>query len=124
MNMIRLSGLSFPPLRPVMFGVSAEFQGFQQTVVSNVNVDTSNVSTVNITLKAGEVATSVEVTGAAPLVQTSLGALLQTVDQRTINKLPLNGRKTLALTQSSLTGGLTSGVLSRSGLAAKSASVR
>ncbi len=90
-------GYSSPPLRPVIFNVSAEFQGFQKTVVNNVKVDTSNVSTVNISLKAGDVSTSVEVTGAAPLVQTSSGALQQTVDQRTINELPLNGRNTLEL---------------------------
>ncbi len=90
-------GYSSPPLRPVVFRVTAEFKGFQKTIVNDVKVDTSNITTVNISLKAGDVATSIEVTGAAPLVQTSSGALQQTVNQRAINDLPLNGRNTLAL---------------------------
>ena len=90
-------GYSSPPLRPVIFRVSAEFKGFQKTIVNDVKVDTANVTTVNISLKTGDVATSIEVTGAAPLVQTSSGALQQTVNQRAINDLPLNGRNTLAL---------------------------
>jgi hypothetical protein len=90
-------GFTSPPLRPVVFNVVAEFQGFQKTIVNKVKVDTSNVTTVNINLKTGDVSTSIEVTGAAPLVQTSSGALQQTVDQRTINELPLNGRNTLEL---------------------------
>ncbi|MFN9085029.1 MAG: hypothetical protein ACK5XD_08610, partial [Acidobacteriota bacterium] len=65
--------------------------------MNDVKVDTANVTTVNISLKTGDVATSIEVTGAAPLVQTSSGALQQTVNQRAINDLPLNGRNTLAL---------------------------
>ncbi len=90
-------GYSSPPLRPVTFEVTAEFQGFQKAIVKQVKVDTSNVTTVNISLKAGDVATAIEVSGAAPLVQTSSGALQQTVDQRTINDIPLNGRNTLEL---------------------------
>lgn len=90
-------GYSSPPLRPVVFNVIAESAGFQKTVVNGVKVDTTNVSTVNISLKTGDVSTSIEITGAAPLVQTSSGALQQTVNQRTINELPLNGRNTLEL---------------------------
>lgn len=90
-------GYVSPPLRPVVFQVVVEHKGFQKTVVSGVKVDTANVTTVNISLKTGDVATAIEVTGAAPLVQTSTGALQQTVDQRTINDVPLNGRNTLEL---------------------------
>lgn len=90
-------GYSSPPLRPVLFNLSVEFKGFQTSRVSGIKVDTSNVASVNVTLQPGDVATSIEVSGAAPLVQTSSGALQQTVDQRTINDVPLNGRNTLEL---------------------------
>lgn len=84
-------------LAPVTYEVTAEFAGFQKTVVTRVKVDTSIVTTLDIVLKPGDVATSVEVSGEAPLVQTVQGALQQNVDQRTINELPLNGRNTLEL---------------------------
>ncbi len=52
---------------------------------------------MNITLKVGSVQESVTVTAEAPLLQTYSGATQQTVDQRTINDIPLNGRNTLEL---------------------------
>lgn len=84
-------------LAPVTYEITAEFAGFQKTVVKTVKVDTSSISTVDIVLRPGDVATSVEVSGEAPLLQTVQGALQQNVDQRTINELPLNGRNTLEL---------------------------
>ncbi len=90
-------GYSAPSLRPVTFSVVAEAQGFQRFTVSGVKVDTSRISTVDMTLRPGDVATTVDVSGQAPLVQTYSGAVQQTVDQRTIVEMPLNGRNTLEL---------------------------
>jgi hypothetical protein len=84
-------------LAPVNYEIIAEFAGFQKTVVTGVKVDTSRVSTVDIVLRPGDVATSIEISGEVPLLQTVQGALQQNVDQRTINELPLNGRNTLEL---------------------------
>jgi hypothetical protein len=84
-------------LAPVTYEITAEFAGFQKTIVNAVKVDTSRVSTVDIVLRPGDVSTSVEITSDAPLLQTVQGALQQNVDQRTINDLPLNGRNTLEL---------------------------
>ena len=84
-------------LPPVVYEVAVEAPGFQRTVVTGLKVDTARVSTADVVLKPGDVATSVEVTGETPLLQTVQGALQQNVDQRTINELPLNGRNTLEL---------------------------
>ncbi len=86
-----------PALRPVMYSVSVSLAGFESVTVTNVKVDTNRVSTVNVSLKLGQVATTVDVSSEAPLVQTYTGAVQQTVDQRTINDVPLNGRNTLEL---------------------------
>lgn len=86
-----------PALQPVVYTVSAEADGFSKGEVRDVKVDTAGVSTVDITLKVGAVTETVSVSGEAPLLQTFSGAQQQTVDQRTINEVPLNGRNTLEL---------------------------
>ncbi|HBY58485.1 MAG TPA: hypothetical protein DEH78_01600 [Solibacterales bacterium] len=84
-------------LPPVEYEVKVSTNGFQTTVISPVKVDTAQISTVNASLKPGSVSEQVTVTGEAPLLQTYSGAVQQTVDQRTINEMPLNGRNTLEL---------------------------
>ena len=84
-------------LPPVDYEVKVSVSGFQTVTVSPVKVDTAQISTVNVVLKPGSVSETVTVTGEAPLLQTYTGTVQQTVDQRTINELPLNGRNTLEL---------------------------
>jgi hypothetical protein len=86
-----------PALRPVVYEVTAEAQGFQTAVQPNVKVDTAKISTVDFAMKVGNVSERVEVTSEAPLLQTYTGALTQTVDQKTIVEMPLNGRNTIQL---------------------------
>ncbi len=84
-------------LPPVDYEVKVSVAGFQTTTISPVKVDTAQISTVNAVLQPGSVTEQVTVTGEAPLLQTYSGTVQQTVDQRTINELPLNGRNTLEL---------------------------
>lgn len=84
-------------LEPVTYDVSAEAPGFRTTLVSAVKVDTAREVGLDIVLQVGSVSETVEVTAEAPLMQTVTGAVVNTVDQRTITEMPLNGRNTLAL---------------------------
>lgn len=86
-----------PSLQPVAYNIAVEAQGFQKKTVTGVKVDTAAIATVDVVLQPGTVEQEVTVSGEAPLLQTYSGALQQTVDQRTINQLPLNGRNTLEL---------------------------
>lgn len=86
-----------PALRPVFYNITVEAKGFQKLTISDVKVDTAKLQTLDAVLKPGEVTTTVEVTGEAPLLQTYTGAHTNTVDQKTINEVPLNGRNTLEL---------------------------
>jgi hypothetical protein len=83
-------------LQPVLYRVSFEAPGFKQTTVENVKVDTSKSATVNETLKVGAVQ-DVSVTAASSQLQTEDGTDSFTIDQRTIQDMPLNGRNTLSL---------------------------
>ena len=70
--------------------------GFQsQSQAVTVAVTTSLTLTFN--LKPGEATTTVEVTGAAALVDTSNATLGETIEGKQITELPLNGRNALNL---------------------------
>ncbi len=86
-----------PSLRPVTYDITVEYAGFKTTTVREVKVDTAKDIRVDVTLEVGTIQEQVQVTAAAPLLQTETGNVIQTVEQKVINDLPLNGRNTLEL---------------------------
>lgn len=84
-------------LQPVTYSVAVEAPGFQKKTITDIKVDTAAIVTLDVVLQPGSVQQEVTVTSESPLIQTYSGAVQQTVDQRTINELPLNGRNTLEL---------------------------
>src|ERR1700680_231755 len=75
-----------------MYTVSFQKQGFQRSVESNVDVGIGQVVRVDVALKVGVVTQTVEVTGAAPLLQTETSSLGTIESEKRIVELPLNGR--------------------------------
>ncbi len=88
------------------YRVEASSRGFESTATA-VTITVATTQTINFQLKPGSVATTVEVTGVAPLVDTSDAAIGATIMGRQVTNLPLNGRNftNLAL----LTPGVTRG---------------
>jgi len=74
------------------YRVTASKDGFQTQVRSGITLTIGRQAIVNFELPVGSVSETVEVTGEAPLVETTKGALGSLVDSSTINDLPLNGR--------------------------------
>src|SRR6202047_5134261 len=74
------------------YTVSFQKQGFQRSVESNVDVGIGQVVRVDVGLKVGVVTQTVEVTGAAPLLQTETSSLGTIESEKRIVELPLNGR--------------------------------
>src|SRR5262245_4245568 len=74
------------------YRVTASKDGFQTQIRSGITLTLGRQAIVNFELPVGSVAETVEVTGEAPLVETTKGALGSLVDSNTINDLPLNGR--------------------------------
>ncbi|MBI2815726.1 MAG: TonB-dependent receptor [Acidobacteria bacterium] len=83
---------SAPSLNPGRYRVTASFQGFQTEVRSGIQLTVGREAIVNFELQVGAVTELVEVSGEAPLVQTTEAAISYLVDDRTIRELPLNGR--------------------------------
>ena len=79
------------------YSVSATKQGFETTVQAGVDVAVSQSVRVDLVLKLGSASETVQVTGAAPLLQTESSSLGTVETERRISELPLNGRNFIQL---------------------------
>jgi len=91
------SGYYFIPLvNPGRYESSVEKAGFKRSV-QELTVRTGIRSTADFRLEVGQVTDSIEVTGEAPLLETTTSAVSRNVSQRTINDMPLLARNVLML---------------------------
>jgi hypothetical protein len=89
----------FSPVRIGSYKIDATAQGFQSVTQTGVTVNVSTNVNLDFTLKPGSTTETVEVTAAAPVLQTQDASVGQVVDQRNVNNLPLNGRNFTFLAQ-------------------------
>src|SRR6195256_1241777 len=78
-------------LLPADYEISVSSPGFR-TAVSKVTLTVGAQQAMNIALTVGEVSQTVEVTGAAPAIETENATLSGNVQSAQILELPLNGR--------------------------------
>ncbi|HEV1994472.1 MAG TPA: TonB-dependent receptor, partial [Candidatus Acidoferrum sp.] len=89
----RVTGLS-----PGTYDVSAKLPGFQTAIRRGVTVTIGQTLIADFQLKVSSVATVVEVTGEAPLVDTEKSGQADTIEERYIRDLPINRRDYLSYT--------------------------
>jgi len=82
---------SIANLNPAEYEVSVSAAGFS-TPVTKVTLTVGAKQELNFSLKVGQLTEFVEVTGAAPAVETNNSTLSAEVDSTTVRELPLNGR--------------------------------
>lgn len=80
------------PLNVGRYKVTVEKQGFKTAVAGPIELDVQQRAVVNVTLQVGEMVIKVEVSTAAPLLETETSELGQVVNNRQVVNLPLNGR--------------------------------
>jgi hypothetical protein len=80
------------PLRVGNYTVTVEHTGFKKAVSVAVALDVQQRIVVNVTMEVGQVSERIEVTGAAPLLETETSELGQVIDNKRVANLPLNGR--------------------------------
>ncbi len=88
---------SFPSLPPAAYTVAVEAPGFQAEVLSGIVLAVNQNARVDVPLQVGSVDTKIEVTGVAPLVDTSSASVGTVIGQREVVDLPLNVRRFGAL---------------------------
>jgi hypothetical protein len=81
-----------PGLRPGEYVITVEAPGFSKFVRSGVILQVAQVLQLDADLQTGSIQESVEVTGAAPMLETQTSSRGLVIDERKILDLPLNGR--------------------------------
>ena len=79
-------------LRPGEYMVVVEAPGFSKFVRTGLILQVAQVLQLDASLQTGSVQESVEVTGAAPMLETQTSSRGLVIDERKILDLPLNGR--------------------------------
>jgi len=90
---------TFSPVRIGHYSIASTAQGFATTTQKSLQVNVQQRLEVNLQLKPGSTNESIEVTAAAPLMQTEEASVGQVVDSHTINNMALNGRNFTFLAQ-------------------------
>ena len=92
-------------LSPGPYRVSVSLKGFKTYVREGLTLRTAETVTINVTLPIGAVEETVSVSAAASNLESNETAIAQTIENKRISELPLNGRQVYMLLQ------LTSGTL-------------
>jgi hypothetical protein len=92
-------GYKFTPVKIGNYKLTVTFQGFETITRPHVQVNVGENVVADFTLKPGNVTTTVEVTAAAPVLQSQDASVGQVIDSKSVNDLPLNGRNFTFLAQ-------------------------
>jgi hypothetical protein len=84
-------------LNPGLYTVSIEQSGFKTATQFNIKLDINQVIRIDVTLTPGAVSETIEVTAAAPLVESQTSSIGQLIEETQVHDLPLNGRNFLQL---------------------------
>ncbi len=88
---------TFPNVKVGRYTVSAEAPGFAKAIASGIKVDVDARQRVDLTMQVGQVSQTVNVTGAAAVLETDSSEHGQVVNTQQIVELPLNGRNMRSL---------------------------
>src|SRR5947209_6734830 len=81
-----------PALPPGSYSVQIQMAGFQPQQANNLVLAVSQNSVQNFNLKVASSTEVVTVEATSPLVETTTMTVGQSIDQRTVQEIPLNGR--------------------------------
>jgi hypothetical protein len=84
-------GFSFPDLNFGSYQVTITLQGFNTAVYKNVAVESSRTTDLRIKMQVGGIDEIVEVAGASPVLEMTSNTLGNTLNNKTIAKLPVGG---------------------------------
>lgn len=83
---------TLPFLQPGSYDITAEATGFTAAKRPNVKLDVDQTANLDFSLQIGSERQIVEVSAAAPLLQTETSGVGQEIENKTVVTLPLNGR--------------------------------
>ena len=81
-----------PALPPGTYNVQVQMAGFETQLAKGVQLEVSNNAVQNFGLKVANTTEVVTVEGTAPVIEATTMTVGQTINQRTVQDIPLNGR--------------------------------
>ncbi|HUS07299.1 MAG TPA: TonB-dependent receptor [Bryobacteraceae bacterium] len=97
-----------PLLRPSAYTVEASAPGFKKLVRSGIALNVDDTLNLRLQLELGSASESVQVSASAELLEERTNTIGETMEEKTMQELPLNGRNYLQL------GNLTAGAVPNS----------
>lgn len=86
-----------PNLKPGTYRILVTLDGFKTAALDNVKLDVQGIRDVEIALETGAIAETVTVSGQAAAVEVTSSTISQTIENKRMVDLPLNGRNPFAL---------------------------
>jgi hypothetical protein len=86
-------------LQPGPYRITAALSGFKTFVREGITLRTAETVTVNLALTMGAVEETVTVSAATTNIESNESAIAQTIENKRISELPLNGRQVYMLAQ-------------------------
>ncbi|HTP30551.1 MAG TPA: carboxypeptidase-like regulatory domain-containing protein [Candidatus Acidoferrales bacterium] len=84
---------ALPNLPVGQYRLEVRAPGFKDYAQTGIELVVNNNIQINVTMQIGSATETVEVTGAAGMVETKENSVANLVDEKRINELPLNGRQ-------------------------------
>jgi len=109
---------NYPDLPVGTYTLTVEKTGFEKEIIGGIQIYANQVKDVNVSLKVGAITTAIEVTGAAPLVETGTSQLSHDFNSMQVTQLPNADPSGIALQLALLAPGTTgqqAGVLGEGG---------
>src|SRR5712692_3694315 len=85
------------PLRIGLYSVTVEAKGFKKAVQDGIQLRVQDRLRIDFRLEVGEITQTIEVSAAAPLLQSESTSLGQVIETKRVVELPLNGRNFIQL---------------------------
>ena len=85
-----------PALKPGIYSVTVEAPGFKKSTRRNIPLTAGDRTGIDVQLQVGDVATNIEVTGEAAVLQTESTIIGASVDAKQVSELPLGGIRNFA----------------------------
>ena len=86
-----------PQLKPGDYRITVKKDGFKSPTFDQVKVDVGQVRAFDVTLEIGQTSEAVNVVGVSAALETASSTISQTIENRRMVDLPLNGRNPFAL---------------------------
>ena len=87
----------FLNLVPGTYRLEVELTGFQRYVRDQIEVNVQAAPRIDVSLKVGSIAETIQVAGTVPVLQTENASVGLVVGSRPVQELPLNGRNVMNL---------------------------